>query len=352
MTQRITLLALLVYLLGANSDIAHGQILRDLIERESVGGAIPTGLKWLSSRKNEDGSWTFQPEGDEPAPMNASATQVTGMALLAYLGAGQNHKHGTYKEPVHDGLSFLIRKMKVTEERGDLRGGGDMTAHGVATFALCEAYQQTLDRELKNAAELAIAFIQHTQNESGGWGNWPMGPDDMHVFGWQLLALHSASIADLPVADATTKKMMNYLDGQTASGRYYGRYERGRDAQATAIGLLGRVMLGWDENDILVNEGTDWLADPGPTRHALERNFFTHQIVFHRQGKSWSHWNGKIRDQIISRQDKEEEHRGSWHDADDECGKSLGRVSQTAINLMMLEVYNRHLGVYRATGQR
>ena len=310
-----------------------------------VSGAMPSGLKWLATQQGKDGRWEFQPELGA-VPMNVSATYATGLVLVSYLGAGQNHKEGSYKQTVRNGLAFLLRRMKFERGRGDLRDGGDMVAHGVAALALCEAYAVTQDKELLKPARQAIAFIEHTQNDTGGWGSQPNRPDDMHVLGWQLLALRSAHMAYLPVSKESISRLSKYLDGQTASGTHYGRYKRGRDAQATAIGLLGRTMLGWKGEIKVLQEGREWIARSGPTPHDLERNFFTHQLMFQAQGQLWNDWNTKIRDQIAKRQEQDGEHRGSWHDDDDDKAKALGRVHQTALNLMMLEVYYRHLGIY------
>ena len=63
----------------------------------------------------------------------------TGLALLAFLGAGQTHKEGQYKSQVKAGLYYLINQAKIDKNRpgnnarlpgNDKRPGNDIKRSG------------------------------------------------------------------------------------------------------------------------------------------------------------------------------------------------------------------------------
>ncbi len=77
--------------------------------------------------------------------------------------------------------------------------------------------------------------------------------------------------------------------------------------------------------------------------------YYATQVMFHMQGDYWNEWNTALRDMLIDAQDKTGEQRGSWNPeapTKDEWGKSGGRHYVTCMNLLMLEVYYRHLPLY------
>ena len=85
-------------------------------------------------------------------------TALTGLSLLAYLGAGYTHLDGKYTTVVGKGLDFLVKSQKAD---GDLRGSSvavGMYCHSMATLALCEAYALTGDARLRPVVEKAGRF--------------------------------------------------------------------------------------------------------------------------------------------------------------------------------------------------
>ena len=63
-------------------------------------------------------------------------------------------KDNPFAKHVEKGLLFLIRTQD--KKTGTFTGG--MYAHGLATIALCEAYSQTKDANLRRPAQFAINF--------------------------------------------------------------------------------------------------------------------------------------------------------------------------------------------------
>jgi hypothetical protein len=74
--------------------------------------------------------------------------------------------------------------------------------------------------------------------------------------------------------------------------------------------------------------------------------------MHHMGGESWENWNPKMRDLLIDKQDqgntpKKPHQKGSWAPAGDVHGQVGGRVMITSLSLLTLEVYYRHLPLYR-----
>ncbi len=131
-------------------------------------------------------------------------TGIGGLALLAFLGAGNTHDAGRYANTVSAGLSYLINSQMPS---GDLAGpkqigAGDdvrfarMYCHGMALLALSEAYAMTGDQRLIDPIHRGAAYTLKAQNpQSGGWRYQVQltgDPGDLSQFGWQAMALHSA----------------------------------------------------------------------------------------------------------------------------------------------------------------
>ncbi len=308
-------------------------------------------LKWLAEQQNADGGWTFH-EGDYTNLGRwPSKPGATGLALLAFLGAGQTHLEGLYKPTVKNGLEFLVKNMKVTDQGGDLRGEGDrMIWHGMATVALCEAFAMTRDKGLEDPAQKGIDFISATQDPTtGGWPPKPGEKSRTTVTAWQLLALKSAHMAYLRVEPVVVKRMIAFLSMvQAESGTRYG--ETGPadvNATATAAGLLCRMHLGWKHENPALELGVIHVSRPGPSKADVLLNYFSHHVMWHCQGEQWSDWYRAIREQLLGTQVRDGDESGSWFNPDDPHAEDGGRLFQTAMNAMILETYYRHLPIYR-----
>ena len=131
--------------------------------------------------------------------------------------------------------------------------------HGIATYAVCEAYGMTRDHpdelttRIGRAARLAVAFIERAQNEStGGWRYLPGQEGDTSVLGWQVEALHSAKLAGLTVDPASLEGAGKWLKS-VAQGDRGGKssYVPGSrpSLSMTAVGLLSRQYLGAKRED-------------------------------------------------------------------------------------------------------
>ena len=65
------------------------------------------------------------------------------------------------------------------------------------------------------------------------------------------------------------------------------------------------------------------------------------------EGPDWQKWNGVMRQLLPENQEKRGAERGSWDPAGDRWGSAGGRLYVTCLSLYVLEVYYRHLPIYR-----
>ncbi|HSQ56829.1 MAG TPA: prenyltransferase/squalene oxidase repeat-containing protein [Gemmata sp.] len=339
--------------------------------------AVALGLLWLSRQQKPDGSWVY--DGASKNEVIAS----TGMALLPFLAAGETHKTGTrYQKTVAAGLNYLIRHCPLTgQNAGRFTGAVTMYAQGIATIALCEAYGMTKDRGLLlGAAQAAINFIQRQQGANGSWGYSVSSPTtgDTSIVGWQVQALEAAMLSkDIVVDQRVVKKAIAFLDLAAAGSRkaMYGYTDNtkgvGPATSLTSVGLLCRYYIDkWGPDNAGMAEGVAGLMakapsgttkQPAKTKPAMDMYFFYYatQVVHFFEGDEWKDWNegpmgadrtrkGGMRDWLVGIQEKRPgANQGSWGPDDQFIGRNCGRVGTTALSLLTLEVYYRHLPLYK-----
>jgi hypothetical protein len=327
--------------------------------------AVQLALQWLAEHQNYDGSWTFEHQ-KSPKCHGACAdpgftpgkVAATSLALLPFLGTGQTHLEGQYKRTIDQGLKFLVHSMQMQGKLGSLyEMGGQMYGHGLASIVLCEAYGMTHDQALAGPAQASINFIVKAQDShGGGWRYRPGDPGDTSVVGWQLMALKSAQMAYLEVPQITMRKATYFLDQvQSERGATYGYQDPdGRRPATTAIGLLSRMYLGWDHDFEPLQRGVQILSHLGPStdttrvKNNMYYNYYATQVMHHYGGYLWQRWNLVMRDYLIRSQDKGGHQTGSWFLEGSDLGAPAGgRLYCTAMAAMTLEVYYRHMPLYR-----
>ncbi|MGV3484573.1 MAG: hypothetical protein ACO1RT_09160, partial [Planctomycetaceae bacterium] len=157
------------------------KLLREYGGNESSESAVNKALKWIALHQMPNGGWTFQHNlvcrgacNDPGDPQHARTFYAaTAMALLPFLGAGQTHMVGEYKDTVRRGLLFLVENGKAKNVGGMpaldfTEPGGTLYSHGLVTILLCEAYAMTEDPALMVPAQQALNFAYYAQNPSDG----------------------------------------------------------------------------------------------------------------------------------------------------------------------------------------
>jgi hypothetical protein len=318
--------------------------------------AVERGLHWLAAHQRADGGWHFDHTFGQGCELcshpgnNGSKSAATGLALLAFLGAGNTHLKGPHAEVVRKGLTFLQQRIIDTQFGGDLQDGTSMYSQAIATLALCEAYAMSGDRSLDRPARKTIEFIINAQDKrGGGWRYNPGQVGDTSVTGWMLPALKSAQLSYIPVPNETWQGAWRFLDHvQEDSGSVYGYQGPNRkDATMTAVGLLCRMYQGWPRRSASIGRGVRLLSRRGPSETDLYYNYYAAQVLRHYGGEEWIDWNEKLREYLIRTQQREGHEFGSWY-FPDRHGDHGGRHYNTAMAVLTLEVYYRYLPIYGA----
>ncbi len=344
--------------------------------------AVELSLKWLAVVQTNDGFWDGDAFGagnvvadadgrdergvfiKDGVPGRHADTGLTGLATLAFLGAGYTHEEGPYTKHVERALRWLIKQQ---QEDGYL--GGDaayyerMYCHAMATYALAEAYGMQSDPTVDTAglrAPLirAVGYILDNQNPDGGWRYRKGQKSDMSMFGWQLMALKSADIAGIPIPKETRERMLSFLrESSLGERKGLATYRQAEPAMPhtpamTAEALFCKQMLGIERAHPASAEAAEFLMQNLPRRS--ETNFYYWYYgtlaMYQYGGKSWQDWNEQLRDQLIDAQRTSGDLAGSW-DPRGPWGSYGGRIFSTALATLSLEVYYRFLPLYQMGGK-
>lgn len=331
------------------------EVIEQLGGSEGTERAIAMGLDWLTRHQEPDGHWDMSKHGSTSEYNTAGA----GLALLCYYGWGIKHgeygddtKHPQHREAVAKALDWLIKQQKPD---GDLRNSNHqhaMYCHGIASIALCEAYALTADPELKDPATRAIQFILDAQHDAGGWRYKPGQAGDLSVTGWQLMALHSASMAGIDVPDDAFNKARDFLDacsGGKQGGRYGYTGPSGGGPAMTPTGMFLRQLDLAPPTEPRMLESAQYMQanmlKPGKRRFYYE--YYATLALYQHQGPVWQEWNQALKKTYLASQTSAGEHKGSWDpELDANFAKRGGRVTTTGLAVLSLEVYYRLLPLY------
>ncbi|HZU39318.1 MAG TPA: prenyltransferase/squalene oxidase repeat-containing protein [Gemmataceae bacterium] len=352
---------------GGRSGSTRQQMLEEYGGTKASEAAVGMGLQWLARHQAPDGHWSldnFRVYGQCNCTESGQNQDIaaTAFGVLPFLGAGETHKgnpdsKGKYQKTVDKALRYLILKQSAS---GDFSSGSaEMYAHGLAAIAICEAYGLTSDPRLKGPAQRAINFIVHSQSRQGGWSyNAPCTGHDTSVGGWELMALKSGQMAGLEVPSSTIERAKKWLDDVAEpDGSQYAYQFRGQQISRStcAVGLLCREYIQWGPRNPSLRKGVKHLLEPdnlpGKQRD-MYYYYYATQVMHHFGGEAWQRWNPLMRDYLVATQDKgttpkHQHQRGSWDPAGDVWKIQGGRLMVTSLSVLTLEVYYRHLPLYR-----
>ena len=327
--------------------------------------AVQAALQWLAANQSPDGRWDPRRHEagrermvlgrDRQGAGSQADTGITGLALLVFLAAGHTHDNGPYQATVRKGLQFLLLSQGAD---GNLGGKGQvyefMYCHGIATLALSEALGMTSDERLRQPVRKAIGYTLAAQNPTtGGWRYRPGDPGDTSQLGWQLMALTSAELAGVPMPDSTRQAATRFLES-VSSGSHGGyaayRPQERASRPMTAEALLCRQLLGLPAGHPAAREAGDYLLGeiPGEGQTNLYYWYYATLAMHSLQGTHWEVWNRGMRNTLVASQEQAGPLAGSW-DPDGVWGAYGGRVYNTALAALCLEVYYRYLPIYAHT---
>ena len=340
--------------------------------------AVDLGLEWLKNHQDPEGYWDcdgfmaqckLSPSCGDPGSALYDPG-VSGLALLAFLGAGETHKHGNYKKTVREGLKYL-KQIQDPEGCFGPRTTQHFTYnHSIAALAMAEAYALTASPLFKQSAQVAIDFVLKAQNPYLAWRYGVRPQDnDTSVSGWMIMALKSAQAAGLRVDSAGFDGLNAWLEkvtepeygrvGYTSRGTGPARpqdlmdkFPADKSESLTAVGILSRIFIGEDpRKSEIIQKGSDLCLkalpvwDPESGAVDMYYWYYATLALFQVGGDTWKTWNVAIKDAIIDHQLKDGDVKGSW-DPIGPWGRDGGRVYSTALMVMCMEVYYRYGRVF------
>ncbi|MHC5081302.1 MAG: prenyltransferase/squalene oxidase repeat-containing protein [Planctomycetota bacterium] len=342
--------------------------------------AVLLGLIWLKNHQNPDGMWSckkFMMNCKKGTCQGAGERDdydmgLTGLATLAFLGAGHTHRHGKFKNTVKKALKAMKERQSPDGCFGPKSADGHwIYNHTICTMAMAEGYGLGKQAPfLRGPAQKAVDFLLDCQNPYLGWRyGHQTGESDTSVTGWAVLALKSAKISGLHVPKAAFDGALNWLDKATDEAYYRTGYvskgdSGGRPQSAmgkfqtseamTAVGVISRIfILGSSAKNRPEVLGGGNLLKQSPPKWDVRGGtidmyywYYGALAVFQLGGAYWSAWKEPMKQALVPTQKREGCECGSW-DPIGVWGQAGGRVYSTAINCLTLEVYYRYSRVLR-----
>ena len=361
---------------------------------ERTEDAVETGLAWLAAHQEADGTWDrfgfnrHCPSGDRCAghAIRRSAPSldagITGLTLLAFLGAGYTDREGPHQDLVARAVDALLHAQQA---HGGFSSDESQAGYNdaLATFALAEYVSLTGDERVPPALRRAVDRLIRSQQHFGGWDYLPRsdrGRNDSSISAWAIQALTSAQTAGVYVPpDALCRAGIHLARASESDGRvWYADSGTGFDLEAgtmravyrygpamTAAGAACEVLLGWRVDSPMLRMQRALLAADPPSEARMVRDttslhsyyywYYGTLAMFQAGGESWERWNAQLRDAILPLQvrpgptGRGHHSVGSWPPYGTGWGKwgrMGGRVYTTALCVLTLETYYRHAPAY------
>jgi hypothetical protein len=339
-----------VVLPGVYQNRSRGQreaAMREYMAPGIAEGAVMRALRWLQSEQLPDGSW----------PKTKPA--MTSLALLTFLAHGDTPKSEEFGETVQKAMQWLVRNQ---EPNGLFKGrDGHNYSHPIATYALCEAFALTKVPKVKEAAEKALAVVIEGQHPSGGWDyNCKQSTrDDTSYMGWCVQALKAAKMGGFkhPGLDRAMRLAVKGMQKNAHPQGGFGYTTPGRGG-LTGVGVLCMQLLGaggesearrglqYLDQQATLNWREPWGASP------VYYWYYTTQAKFHAGGAAWAKWNPHFARELVRAQtvlkgeSADGKDMGYW-DSPGAKEHSDGRVQDTCLSTLQLEVYYRYLPTFK-----
>ena len=329
---------------------------------------VASALEWLAKHQEPDGHWdSVKYQAQDGARCDTAAT---GMAVLAFLGAGNTDRRGQYKDNVKRAIEWIIKQQK---EDGCIYPGanGKETSYGPGYFhaicglALTEDYGMSKSAFVKDAAQKAVNYSVNVHqdgagSEKKGWRYEKKSAGDISVSGWFTMQLKSARISGLVVPQEAFAGAIAFIDSVEVKGQpgdpYSGHRYKYQPASAapspmqTMIGCTARMFLGWPREELL--PAITWAVEKhglpswGANGESVDWYYMYYgtMATFQMGGDLWDKWNKAMCPMLLDHQRLDGDEKGSW----DPTGSyaNLGRVWSTANGALCMEIYWRIGSLY------
>jgi len=320
---------------------------------KATESSVLWALRWLKNHQAPDGHWDAKSydaqcklnrcDGAGAAPRE---TTSTGLALLAFLGAGHTQRDGPYKTVVEEGLKRLRAIQDPQGFYGDRAAPDALVGHAVATLAFTEVRGMTGDRDLDAPAQRAVSALFASPAAVGPWrADFAKdGAVDAKALPWVVFVLKSAEIAKLDVDPDAMKRVVAWFEARTdaKTGAATDPATKRADDALTAVGAIARAFVGrTPKTDPVMAAAAATLAknvspDSAPP---FVRHFATlAAFIASPDAPAWTRWSAATKVALLKaqRMEPDRDERGSWEPTDASM-KSGGRMIATALSCLTLE---------------
>ncbi|MCA9221046.1 MAG: terpene cyclase/mutase family protein, partial [Planctomycetales bacterium] len=235
--------------------------------------AVQAALRFLAESQRRDGAWDPRASGAgvERRPLGESrfgagtksTSGLTGLALLAMMGAGNTHMSGDYADNVYRGLAYLIQNQNPD---GSLSGEATIYAasycHSMAALSVCEAAVMTGDASAIESSRRAIDHTIRMQHPvTGGWRYTRGDPGDLSQLGWQAMVLDAGKRAGISIRRDNVAGVARFLRSVRAGSGGLACYRPGEATSRTmtAEALATRLLIGEDVPEREIAEAERYL---------------------------------------------------------------------------------------------
>lgn len=314
--------------------------------------AVIRALEWLKKNQVGDGdykgSWGRENDG------HLVRTAMAGLGLLAFLAHGETLDSENYGNTVDLAIQYLLKRQEETRRDGAFcaLSNQGVYAHGIAAYAMSEAYAMTRIPQLKESMDAAIRTIVEGQQAGGGWDYAYLkgARRDTSVASWQIQALKAAYMAgsnveglDQSIRNAAQDLMRVYRNDK--SDFLYAHNEGQFSSCSASIGILCLQLAGYGKEDLVLQalrgqeEATcDWETGG----YSLYKWYYLTQAKFHAGGETWKRWNNEFAPAYVKQQHKD----GHWEAPLKANDRRYGDAFATALGALTLQVYYRFLPTY------
>ncbi len=340
--------------------------------------AVDSALAWLAYHQEPDGHW----DGKKYEADGQVDTFLTSVSLMAFLGAGHSEKAGQYKDNVKRAIAWLITQQRpdgavCAKDESSQHHGTRVIGYTAAAsaMALSEASAMANIPATRDAAQKAVDYcVNIHQNKNDGAYGYTPGDSRLAVHCWFVLMIKSAKVAGLKIPAANISKALEYVDAcsrnvEGAPNDGYGPvkefwYRTDTKTSATggnkrwrlqAMGNLVKLFTGVPAMD--VTSSVTWFVNQGGVPQWGDCNaqsegqrivdlyywYYGTLCTFQCGGETWDRWNKALQAALVPSQCKanDGDKGGSWDPTGDFYTR-WGRVGQTAISTLSLEVYYRY----------
>lgn len=312
----------------------------DNLMRPQTHRAIESGLAYLKSQQNPDGSF-----GRGGYSRNVAVCSLAG---LAFMSRGSTPGRGPYGEQVNRCLNFILNHVRDSGYiiAPEAASHGPMYGHGFATMFLAEAYGMSAEPTLRDKLVRAVDLIVRTQNDEGGWRYEPVRQDaDLSVTICQIMALRAARNAGIFVSSETVDRCIDYVKrSQNPDGGFMYQLSAPGDSRfpRSAAGVVALYSAGVYEGEE-IDKGLNYLMQHLPQSkqtqmeaHYFYGQYYAVQAMWQAGGERWQRWYPAIHDALLARQRPD----GSWFD-------QISPEYGTAMACIVLQMPNNFVPIFQ-----